>query len=118
MTGPPRTFPHACALAASALLASACGAVAPDAPAAEGEGPRLLVRVTDRSADGAAVARLAADAAGAPVEHLSVSGSGWHAVRLRCTGRACDAALARLRQSTQRPGPIEAVEPDGRKRPA
>lgn len=118
MTGPRRTFPHACALVASAAIASACGAVGPETAAAAGEGPRLLVRVADRSADGAAVARLAAAAAGAPVEHISASGSGWHAVRLRCAGAACDAALSRLRQSTERPGPIEAVEPDGRKRPA
>ena len=117
MTGHRRTFVHACTLAASAALGGACGAVSSGPSATNGDGPRLLLRVADRTADAATVARIAASAAGLPVEHLSASGGGWHAVRLRCSGAACDAAVARLRQSTERPGPIEAVETDARKRP-
>lgn len=118
MTDLRRTFVRASTLAVSATLVGACAAVTPVDPAArDADNPRLLLKIADRAADGATVARLAATAAGVPAEHLAASGGGWHAVRLRCTGAACDTALARLRQSAERPGPIEAVEADARKRP-
>jgi hypothetical protein len=117
MTALRRTFAHACTHAATLALLGGC--VAPTGPTtAAADGARLLLRVADPAASGPAVARLVSDAAGAPVDHIAASGGGWHAVLVRCTGSACDTAIARLRRSTERPGPIQAVEIDARKRPA
>ena len=118
MTAPRRTIAHACTLAATLAFAGGCGvAGTARTTAAAADGARLLLRVADPAAGGPAVARMATDAAGAPVDHIAAAGGGWHAVLVRCAGRACDAAIARLRRSAEGPGPIEAVETDARKRP-
>lgn len=120
MTRTHRTLARAGSLAAAALLAGGCAAVtsSPVDAGVDADGPRLLLRVADPAADGATVARLVRDASGADVATVVASGGRWHAVRLRCAGAACDAALARLRAAAVPGAAIDAVEPDGRRRPA
>jgi hypothetical protein len=97
---------------AACLFAAAPSSAAASAP---GFDARVLVKLTQPSADTAAIAAEATRAAGVPVAYAASVSAQWHALYLHCPdAAACDAAMARLRQSST----YESVEPDTRKRRA
>lgn len=92
------------------LVLAACAA-APEA----GPGPlRVLVRLAQPQADGAAIAAAATSSAGRPVRYLSASSTDWHALVIDCADAAdCRTAFERLRADTNR---FSAAQLDARKR--
>lgn len=110
-------------MACLAALAACGSAPAPtarpvgEAAASEPQGRdplRLLVKLVQPSTDPDAVARLVATTAGVPARHVSASSAQWHAVLLRCEGKAqCDDAVRRLRAERSA---FEAVELDAKMR--
>jgi hypothetical protein len=103
-------------LARLAALLLCCGLVA--ACANETTAPqspmRLIVKLSQPSDDGAAIARQVSQSAGVPARYLAATSALWHAVALECDGaKACEAALERLRADSRH---FDAVERDERKR--
>ena len=105
--------PFAAAVAATSFAFIACAV--PAAAATPGVDARVLVKLLQPSEDAAAIAAEATRQAGVPVDYAASVSTVWHALFLHCPdAAACDAAIARLRQS----GSYVVVEPDGRKQRA
>lgn len=87
------------------MVLAACtarDAAVPTGPEARGETHvlRLLVKLTQGTADPAQVSRQVSNAAGVPVQYRAAASSAWHAVTLNCpTEAGCTQALQRLRQN-------------------
>ena len=100
---------HAALLLCFGLVAACANeTTAPQSPM------RLIVKLTQPSEDGAAIARLVGRSAGVPARYLAATSAAWHVVALECDGAsACEAALERLRADSRH---FDAVERDERKR--
>jgi hypothetical protein len=108
-------LPLAGVLAGAACALMGCAVPAAAAASAPSFDARVLVKLTRPSADAAAIAAEATRQAGVPVTYAASVSSDWHALYLHCPdAAACDAAMARMRQS----GSYADVEPDARKRRA
>jgi hypothetical protein len=101
--------------AASMTWLAACAAPMPGAaPATAPAGMRVLVKLTQASADTGAIAAQVTLAAGTQARYLSATSPQWHALVLQCAdAQACEAAFQRL--SADKAG-FEAVQRDERRR--
>lgn len=96
-------------------MLAACAAPASAGASSLEVDARVLVKLVHPSDDHVAIVTEASRHAGVPVRYAAAVSSAWHALSLHCPdAAACDAAIARLRQS----GVYAAVEPDARKHPA